>query len=239
MPVISNRRNLLFIWCAAVAFLVALALVPVSYRVTRASGLVLSLMVWFVGLALLWRWRWARFAHLTITVLAGAFFLMPPRAKASSESLRERYAASLRKYEGVTYYWGGENARGIDCSGLVRRGLINAMISEGMNTLDGGMVRQAATMWWNDCTARALVEPAWTNSLLESPSINALDHSQIRSGDIAVTANGLHVLAYLGENRWIEADPGIGRVLIAEASAKDNPWLKVPVRICRWRVLAL
>ncbi|MBI3986575.1 MAG: C40 family peptidase [Lentisphaerae bacterium] len=30
----------------------------------------------------------------------------------------------LRRYEGTLYVWGGENRRGIDCSGLVRKKVI-------------------------------------------------------------------------------------------------------------------
>jgi hypothetical protein len=50
--------------------------------------------------------------------------------------------------------------------------------------------------------------------LRKSKSINALDHEKIMPGDLAVTQNGVHVLAYLGERSWIEADPACKKVII-------------------------
>ncbi|MFN2599036.1 MAG: NlpC/P60 family protein, partial [Pyrinomonadaceae bacterium] len=52
--------------------------------------------------------------------------------------MRRAYIASLESYEGTRYVWGGENSRGIDCSGLVRRGLINADFHEGVVTANPG-----------------------------------------------------------------------------------------------------
>ena len=75
-----------------------------------------------------------------------------------------------------------------------------------------------------------------TTPLLETPSINALDHARISPGDIAVTSNGLHVMAYLGGNRWIEADPSFERVLTITVPA-ENGWFREPMKVMRWDIL--
>ena len=105
-----------------------------------------------------------------------------------------------------------------------------------MLTLNGGEVRKAAEMWWHDSSARALRDGyrGWTTNVISAESINSLDHSVLRPGDIAVTANGVHVLAYTGDNVWIEADPGAGKVIKVAAPSEDNSWLKVPVQVLRW-----
>ena len=51
---------------------------------------------------------------------------------------------------------------------------------------------------------------------------------------------GLHVLAYLGNNRWIEADPGEGRVIeVGPTEMNENPWFQQAVVFVRWRWLSL
>ena len=234
----ANMRNWL-LWLAAFGFLVALALFPVSSRMTRVASLVLTFVVWFGLIALLWRRRALRFGLLGITLLLGGFLFMPSRGTPGTDVLRADYLAGLQRYEGVKYYWGGENSRGIDCSGLIRRGLIDALARRGIRTFDAGLVRRAIDLWWHDCTARALGEEqrGVTARLLETPSVNTLDHSKILPGDLAVTANGVHIMAYLGDHRWIEADPGIGRVITVNAPSTDNPWFQSPMNIVRWSVL--
>lgn len=54
-------------------------------------------------------------------------------------------------------------------------------------------------------------------------------------GDLAVTSNGIHIMAYLGDNRWIEADPGIRRVITVTVPANENNWFRIPVNIVRWK----
>jgi cell wall-associated NlpC family hydrolase len=100
-------------------------------------------------------------------------------------------------------------------------------------------VRLALALWWRDSTAEALGAGAGgkTVPILEAPSINQIDHQQLRPGDLAVTRTGTHILAYLGEQTWIQADPGEGRVLTLVAPEKDNLWFRAPVRVMRWAVL--
>ena len=51
-----------------------------------------------------------------------------------------------------------------------------------------------------------------------------------------MTESGVHTLAYLGGQTWIEADPDAGRVLQAQVPSK-SPWFNEPVKIMRWAQL--
>jgi cell wall-associated NlpC family hydrolase len=151
--------------------------------------------------------------------------------------LRGRYVTALRRYEGTRYVWGGENRFGIDCSGLVRRGLIDANLHEGIATLNPGRIRAAARLWWYDCSARALRDGYrdWTRLLFTAPAINDIVPDRLSPGDIAVTANGVHVLVYLGENQWMQADPKPGKVVRQAVPVAEGGWFEVPVHVMRWQ----
>ncbi|MEA3209623.1 MAG: hypothetical protein QOE70_2680 [Chthoniobacter sp.] len=236
---LKSTRGRWLLWLAGLGFFVALALFPVSYRITRLAGLALAFGVWFGFIALVWRQRVLRFALVGVTLLVAGFLVLPARGRPPAEVLRGDYLAGLQRYEGVTYYWGGETGRGIDCSGLIRRGLIDALFCRGLRTAEAGLVRRAISLWWDDCSASALGDGhrGLTARVLETPSVNALDHSRIVPGDLAVTTSGIHIMAYLGDNRWIEADPGVGRVITVTAPSADNPWFEGPMHIVRWSIL--
>lgn len=239
MIISAKKRGTWLLWLAAVGFLLALLCFPASYRLTRLASIALFVVVWVGLLALTWRHRTLRNLLLFISIIAVTFLALPRRTVSDSESLRQEYLINLQHYEGVKYFWGGENGLGIDCSGLVRRGLINALFLRGVRTGDAGLVRDAADLWWHDCTASALGagERDQTVPVLDTPSVNALDTSNILPGDLAVTSNGIHIMAYLGENRWIEADPGAGRVITVRVPSRDNGWFDTPMRIVRWKKL--
>jgi len=233
------RFRLWLLWLVAFGLLMAVVLFPISYRITRAATVVLGLVTWLGLIALVWRKRWLSVPLLGFTLLVATFLVLPGRSTRQTEPLRAEYLAKLRRYKGVRYIWGGESFCGIDCSGLIRRGLIDALFSRGVSTADAALVRQAIGLWWHDCTASALGagQEGLTVPVLETPKINALDHSQIRPGDLAVTTNGIHIMAYLGGQRWIEADPGIGSVVVVTAPSSDNGWFHGPMRIVRWTML--
>jgi len=184
-----------------------------------------------------WDRRVIRSAVLAITAAAGFFMVLPGRNPDVSE-LRQKYVASLGKYEGTRYIWGGENRLGIDCSGLVRSGLMVADYEHGLGTLNAGLVREGISMWWHDCSARALGEEYRhvTRFLFSSPSVNQIDGSRILPGDIAVTADGIHTLAYLGDQIWIEADPDAKRVVKVHVPS-GSPWFQQEVPLMRWTQL--
>ena len=54
---------------------------------------------------------------------------------------------------------------------------------------------------------------------------------------LTVTADGTHVLAYLGDATWIQADPVPMRVHFDRIS-ESSGWFGVPVVIWRWATLS-
>jgi len=233
----KSQRLPWLLWIAGVALFFANWLFPVSSRLTRITGIMLLFVVWFGLIALLWRFRGARFSFLAVTGLLVGFLALPQQS--SRTALREDYIVGLKRYEGVTYYWGGESYKGIDCSGLIRRGLIEAAFWRGCKSFSSALIRYAIWLWWNDCTAENLGEDnnRMTLHLLDTPAINQLDHSRILPGDLAVTASGVHIMAYLGSNYWIEADPLAHRVITISAPCETNAWFIEPMKIMRWNVL--
>ena len=148
------------------------------------------------------------------------------------------YSRGLRIFRGVGYVWGGEGLLGIDCSGLVRKGLVWGQLWHGLRTLNGRPIRDAITLWWHDSSARALRDGyrGWTTELFRNNTIVGADATRLKTGDLAVTTDGIHVMAYLGSQTWIEADPDVHKV-IEIVLPTDNQWFNVPVVFVRWRWL--
>ncbi|MGB7521632.1 MAG: hypothetical protein WA896_18540, partial [Spirulinaceae cyanobacterium] len=75
----------------------------------------------------------------------------------------------------------------------------------------------------------------YTKQLFLSPSINELNHNRIKPGDLAVTADGVHILAYIGNQTWIEADPNYQQVIKVKIPEPNNPWFNVPIYTLQWQ----
>lgn len=154
--------------------------------------------------------------------------------------MQQGYLDRLVNFESTDYYWGGENARGIDCSGLPRRSLRDALFRYGFSSLNSRALRQGVKQWWYDASAKALSEGYrdYTIPLGLRGKIREISYDQLLPGDLAVTADGVHVLVYLGGNQWIQADPGIGKVATLDGRVDENSWFGVPVTMHRWKVLS-
>jgi hypothetical protein len=235
----SIRRTLLKRWFVLWPLTVGLILYPINNLPLRLSFLIAVAALWIGLLYFCWSCRIVRKVLLSITGLMAMLLFFPGRDY-DATTLRQRYVATLLNYEGTRYIWGGENGLGIDCSGLIRRGIIMANYRQGIVTCNPRLVREGISLWWNDCSAQALGDEyrQRTRHLVSAPSINELDHSKILPGDIAVMESGVRTMAYLGERLWIEADPHAAKVIKIQAP-NDSPWFHQPVKIMRWSQLKL
>lgn len=235
---ILERRSLVFLWMLCGALFVVLWVYPIGNKLLRLTNLA-SGVVFFAGS--LWFWwgkKQVRYPILAVGGILLALVLLPSR-DVSVVSLQQRYTQALDRYQGTLYVWGGENRRGIDCSGLVRQGMVDATFSEGLATLNGKLIRQSLALRWFDCSAEALKDEyrGFAKKLGETKALHQHDHADLQPGDFAITSDGVHALAYLGNETWIEADPGTHKVILAK-KGDANPWLARPVALMRWSMLA-
>lgn len=233
------RRILFAGWLVLILFGALLAWRPESSTVAHLVELAAVLSLWVVPVAL---FRSRQAVMLPGYLLGGVVLVITfaPERSGRADQRQQTYVRALREFDGVPYVWGGENARGIDCSGLVRRSLVNALVSEGLRHTDPSAWRFAAELWWFDASAQALGQGyrGWTREVTRAPSLAALPAQVVHTGDLAVTQDGLHVLAYLGADRWIQADPVPMKVHEDEVDdGSKSAWFRVPVTIVRWRGL--
>ncbi|MBD2179781.1 C40 family peptidase [Planktothrix sp. FACHB-1355] len=231
------KRWLLFLlWSWAWFLLIVLLIYPISYGIFRLITVLLCLYLWLGALFLFWNKNSIRYLCFLLALIVSGIIILPGY-QVDGSILRQKYVQELSYYEGSLYVWGGENKFGIDCSGLVRRGLINANLKMGLLSFNSKLLREAFLLWWYDASAEALGKEYrnWTKFLYKAPSINELDNSKIQTGDIAVTTDGLHILAYIGNNVWIEADPNYQKVIKVKVPDASNIWFRVPVNILEWR----
>jgi hypothetical protein len=225
------------LWLLCVALWIFVALFPISTQTTRLAGIALAVVALAGWLALCWRVAFMRWTLLTLLCLLALTTFLPGRA-ANVGSLRSSYIRALQRYEGTPYVWGGESFKGIDCSGLIRRGMIDGSFLEGIRIFNPQLIRTAFFLWWHDCTAKDLGEEylKTTRRFGKATALNAVSYPDLRSGDLAVTSDGVHILAYLGDDTWIEADPSVGKVIRVKIPS-TNVWFSTPVNLVRWRIL--
>ena len=171
--------------------------------------------------------------------LAVLFLVWPSHRPVDRSALRSDYCAALRSYLGCRYVWGGEGYLGIDCSGLVQKGLADALVTRGLLTLNPSPVREGVWVYWHRTAAKVLGKGdlARTYPVTTCPTLNSLDYSLLMPGDLAVTADGDHVMAYLGNQTWIAADPGVGKVTTFTIPEHKNAYFSTPMRVVRWKIL--
>jgi hypothetical protein len=155
--------------------------------------------------------------------------------------LRATYVKRLMKFDGTRYVRGGETTSGVDCSGLARSALWQAMLIEGAREFNPELMgKKFWKFWWRDLSARAMLigTYGYTKKIGSAEKLAGYDSSNLEPGDLAVAGNGIHVLIYLGEDKWIEASPDDGKVVVNKAPAKSRRiWFNVPVTFVRWKIL--
>lgn len=233
------RRLILLLAAGSVVALILLNLDPVSTRAHRLVILCSLAGVCFGPLFLLWKFAAARVVFLTIPLLLLAPFLLPGK-DIERDALRDDYLKRIVSYEGTGYHWGGENRRGIDCSGLPRKALRDALLNQGLRSLNGRCTRLFLKHWWNDASAKALAEGylGYAVPTGENGTIATMGYDSLQPGDLAVTEDRRHVLIFLGGGKWIQADPGADKVTIDNGRTGESGWFAAPVTLHRWSVLA-
>lgn len=232
------RRALLPLTATAGAASVVLLIQPLNSGLLRL-GLLGSVALFLVGLLLLaWPYRTLRVALLVLVAAVAAVAILPGRPPEPA-SLRARYLAALNRYLHVPYVWGGEGATGIDCSGLPRRALRDAYLAEALATANPALLRAALSNWWFDASAASLAQGyrGQTTPVGEAGVLLNNAFVNLEPGDVAVTRSGVHCLVHLGEQLWIQADLGVGRVEIFDARQTANGWFVTPVTLHRWTAL--
>ncbi len=211
---------------------------PINRNIIKISIILMGIALYIYSIYILWKKRPLRYLIIGIAPVI-IFISMLSGPPVSGENLTNTYIDCLKKYEGTTYLWGGENRFGIDCSGLVRKGLMDAYTKVGFSNFSPQYFRKALYLWFYDSSAQALRDGYrnYTTTIIKDITLNSLDHSMLRLGDIMVTEDGVHTMAYIGNSQWIQADPGKHKVIIESAPSSSNTWYNARARIVRWNVL--
>ncbi len=232
------RRLLLILTIGSLVAVVALNLDPVTTKLHRLVILCSIAGVWLGPLLLFWKHKAIRFCLLPLPLLAAIPFLLPGKTINQNE-LRADYVKRMVSYESTPYHWGGENGRGIDCSGLPRKAMRDALFAHGIRHLNGAATRKFLNHWWNDASAKALAEGYrnFTTPTDTNGTIAKMGYGNLLPGDLVVTEDRRHILAFLGGEEWIQADPGARKVIRRNGRTSMNGWFAVPVTSHRWSVL--
>lgn len=223
----------------ALAGVLVVPLNPVHSTALKLAFLGCLLAAW-AGLTLLvWKYKPLRACSLILPLLLAIPFLLPG-TRIDPDALRKDYVRRMAAFEGTCYFWGGENSRGIDCSGLPRRAFRDALLAYGLRYMNGHAFRGYLEQWWYDASAKALAKGyrGYTTPLGITGTIRGMPYDYLLPGDLAITANGIHVLAYAGDGKWIQADPGIGAVATQDGRTSENGWFDSKVTTHRWNLLA-
>ena len=206
----------------------------------KVGALAVGALIIVGSILLVWRFRIFRWVLVVFYAVLVVFLLMPSHAPKNRSDLRGSYCKALDSYLGSRYVWGGAGYFGIDCSGFVQKGMEDALVRRGLLTLNPDLVREGIWVYWHRTTAKVLGEgdAGRTYTVATCPTLNALDYSLLMPGDLAVTASGDHVMAYLGNKTWIAADPGEGKVTRFVIPELKNAYFSTPMRIVRWKILS-
>ena len=233
------KRLILIGTIGAIVGIFVVSFNPVNSKMLKLALLGFGFGAWAGVTILCWKRRVARAVMLCLPVLAGLPYLLPG-GEIDRDELRADYVKRMSAFEGTDYHWGGESSRGIDCSGLPRRAFREALFSYGIRKFNGTATRAFLEQWWFDASAKALGEQyrGYTRAVGVGGEIEEMSYAGLKPGDFAVTDNGVHVIAYVEGDKWIQADPGVGSVVTLDGRKDDNVWFEIPVKVYRWSLLA-
>jgi len=157
------------------------------------------------------------------------------------DMLRATYIKRLHKFENVRYVWGGETTGGIDCSGLARSSLWQAMLLEGIREFNPALIgKKYWQFWWRDISANDMLKGkyGYTKVIGYAPKLAGYDTSRLKPGDLAIANMESHVMVYSGDGKWIEANPDDQKVVVNEATAgSKRHYFNTPITFARWWIL--
>lgn len=233
----------LILLCALLAF------TPVSMARTRELHLitVLALLI-VIGMKLATYLRPRRgesFAVIALLLIASVYAATGGKP-ADTDRLRQTYLSTLMSYQGSRYVWGGESKLGIDCSGLARTAFWQAMAKEGIKEHNPRLLGPTLwKFWWHDLSANAMFGQAWgyTRPIGHAKKLSIENGIEMRPGfklevgDLGVTDSRAHVMIYIGNGKWIEANPADEKVVANKTVNSDRGYFNTPVTIMRWWLL--
>lgn len=217
---------------------------PVTNSFSRV-GVIVSGVMTLIGVSVtVWRFRIWRRVLIVVVVGVLLFVFCPWFGRYSHQELRRAYVQELESYIGAPYVWGGEGRFGIDCSGLARRGLIDALLKEGFRQRSPVLVREALWLWWHDSTAKGIGEfysgigKTFFYVDEEKVLLNEFDYDRRQPLPRGVMAtNDTHIMIYLGNKEWIGADPSEGKVVKFHIPETKSYYFSTPMKLVYWDVL--
>lgn len=179
------------------------------------------------------------FPTIFFLTLFGVWSVLGSKAP-DQDALREAYNKRLHAYLGVPFAWGGEAETGVDCSGLARASLWQAMVRQGVKEFNPRLLGPLLwRFWWRDMGARAMDEGkyGYTHVIGYGKKLAGYDTSKLKVGDMAVS-DKTHVMVFCGNGEWIEASPTDKKVVVNKAPAgSKREWFNEPVTFVRWWIL--
>ena len=234
-----RNRLIGIVMLGTLAGLVVISMNPVNSKIHQLAFLGCLAAVWVGFTVLVWKQKVVRICSLVVPLFLVIPFALPS-GEIDADELREDYVKRMNEFEGTRYFWGGESSRGIDCSGLPRRALRDALLAYGVKHFNGAAFRAYAEQWWYDASAKALGQGYrdYTKPLGAAGSIKEMSYEGLVPGDLAVTDNEMHILAYAGDGMWIQAAPEVGSVATLHGRDDENLWFTIPVTMHRWALLS-